>query len=103
MSGSLLSIELAHVKSLPVGFLRSETMYPVSFSEFCRAQNVPSSAVDEVESCFAENGPYVKPYMSASSGSCDSTSWWAVCPRLSKATSKAEATLEEFARRSKNS
>lgn len=57
MSGSLLGIELSRVKSLPVGYLRRETLYPVSFSEFCRAQGVPESVADELQECFTKKKP----------------------------------------------
>lgn len=57
MSGSLLGIELRKAKSLPVGYLRIETMYPLGFLEFCRARAVPSSVVDELRDCFAVKRP----------------------------------------------
>lgn len=37
MSGSLLGVELRHVKSFPVGFLHIERMFPLDFEEFGRA------------------------------------------------------------------
>lgn len=37
MSGSLLGVELRHVKSFPVGFLHVERMFPLDFEEFGRA------------------------------------------------------------------
>lgn len=57
MSGSLLGVELNHVKSLPVGYLRTETMYPLSFAEFCNAQGVPASVVESVREAFEEKQP----------------------------------------------
>ena len=57
MSGSMLGVELKHVKSFPVGYLQTETMYPLTFLEFCRAQNVPQSVFDEMGSCFEEKRP----------------------------------------------
>ncbi|MBQ3106763.1 MAG: AAA family ATPase, partial [Eggerthellaceae bacterium] len=54
MSGSLLGVEMRHVKSLPVGYLRAETMFPLTFREFCDALNVPGDVWDEVEGCFRE-------------------------------------------------
>lgn len=57
MSGSLLGAAFSKIKSLPVGYLRTETMYPVSFSEFCRAQGVPDSVVHEVRFCFENKQP----------------------------------------------
>ncbi len=57
MSGSLLGIELRHVRSLPVGYLRTETMYPLDFREFCVANNVPDAIWGDVEACFRERRP----------------------------------------------
>lgn len=57
MSGSLLGVELAHAKSLPVGYLRMLKMYPLSFLEFARALGVPSSAIEQAESCYRDERP----------------------------------------------
>lgn len=57
MSGSLLGIEMSHARSLPVGYLRTETMFPLTFREFCAAQNVPDAVWGEVETCFREKRP----------------------------------------------
>ena len=51
MSGSMLGVELSHVKSFPVGFLREERMYPLGFREFCDALGVPAGVWDTVEEC----------------------------------------------------
>lgn len=43
MSGSLLGVELRHVKSFPVGFLHVERMFPLDFEEFGRAIGLTDS------------------------------------------------------------
>ena len=57
LSGSMLDVELKHVKSFPVGYLRIETMYPLSFEEFCRALNVPDSVLAMVDECYTKKTP----------------------------------------------
>ena len=57
LSGSMLGVELAGVKSFPVGYLRIETMYPLSFMEFCHAQNVPESVLRQVDKCYKDKLP----------------------------------------------
>ncbi|MBE6479079.1 MAG: ATP-binding protein [Olsenella sp.] len=57
MSGSMLGVELNHVKSFPVGFLREEMMYPLDLREFSSALGVPASVMDTVYECFEEKLP----------------------------------------------
>lgn len=57
MSGSLLGIELARVRSLPVGYLHTVRMFPLTFFEFCRARNVPDSVFDRLRECFLQREP----------------------------------------------
>ncbi|MDO4797556.1 MAG: AAA family ATPase [Coriobacteriales bacterium] len=57
MSGSMLGVELSHVKSFPVGFLREERLYPLDFFEFCDALGVPSSVWEMLEECYAKVMP----------------------------------------------
>lgn len=57
MSGSMLGVELKRVKSFPVGYLQKETMHPLTFEEFCWAQNVPARILDEVKSCLESKTP----------------------------------------------
>lgn len=52
MSGSILGVELNQVRSFPVGYLRTETMYPLTFLEFCEAQGVPETVLEQVKECF---------------------------------------------------
>ncbi len=47
MSGSMLGVELTKVKSFPVGYMNILHMYPLTFQEFCLAQGVPQSILDE--------------------------------------------------------
>lgn len=46
MSGSMLGVELTEVKSFPVGYMTILHMYPLTFEEFCWAQNVPQTVLD---------------------------------------------------------
>lgn len=57
MSGSLLGVELSHVKSLPVGYMRVEVMYPLTFAEFCRAQGVPAEVMASLRQKYDEMRP----------------------------------------------
>lgn len=54
LSGSLLGVELKHVKSFPVGYLHVEHMFPMTFEEFCWSQNVPEGVLDEVRRHYEE-------------------------------------------------
>ena len=47
MSGSMLGVELTRVKSFPVGYMNMLHMYPLTFQEFCWAQGIPQSILDE--------------------------------------------------------
>lgn len=57
MSGSMLGVELNHVKSFPVGFLREEVMFPLDFLEFCSALSVPDSVIGMLEERFHARVP----------------------------------------------
>lgn len=52
LSGSLLGVELNNIRSFPVGYLHSISMYPLDFEEFCWARGVGESVFEEVRSCF---------------------------------------------------
>ena len=39
-SGSLLGVELKNIKSAPVGYLKTLTMYPLDFEEFLQIYNI---------------------------------------------------------------
>lgn len=50
-SGSMLGVELKHVRSYPVGFVTEVTMYPMDFEEFCWAVGVNDDALATVREC----------------------------------------------------
>lgn len=56
-SGSLLGVDLAGVRSWPVGFMETLTMFPLSFSEFCRACGVQQRLLDEARACLDSERP----------------------------------------------
>jgi len=53
-SGSMLKLELENVKSWPVGYLVSETMFPLDFEEFLWACGVSPELLKRDRSCFEE-------------------------------------------------
>lgn len=57
MSGSMLGVEMRHVKSLPVGYMHIENMHPLDFEEFCWARGVPDSALARVRESYASLEP----------------------------------------------
>lgn len=57
LSGSMLGTELSGIRSLPVGYLHILDMAPLSFEEFCWAQGVPDSILENVRSSFAGRLP----------------------------------------------
>lgn len=57
MSGSMLGVELRHVKSFPVGFLHVETLFPLDFEEFCRNQGMTDSLWDRMRTHFTAAQP----------------------------------------------
>ncbi len=57
LSGSMLGTELSGVRSLPVGYLHILDMAPLTFEEFCWAQGVPDSILQNVRDCFANRTP----------------------------------------------
>jgi predicted AAA+ superfamily ATPase len=54
LSGSMFGVELKSVRSLPVGYLTTITMYPLDFEEFCWANNVADEAIASVKDCFKQ-------------------------------------------------
>ena len=62
LSGSLLGVELKSIKSAPVGYLSTVTMYPLDFEEFCWAQGTSLETIDEVKNAF-ENGRHVDDFI----------------------------------------
>lgn len=57
MSGSLLGVELSRVRSLPVGFLHTVTMFPLDFEEFCRSQGASDALWDTLRVHFGRLEP----------------------------------------------
>ena len=57
LSGSMLGVDLFNVRSIPVGFMQSMTMYPLDFLEFCEANGLPESGTRQMGECFAERTP----------------------------------------------
>lgn len=47
-SGSLLGIELKNVRSWPVGYMRTVTMYPLDFEKWCWANGMDKTFLEEV-------------------------------------------------------
>jgi predicted AAA+ superfamily ATPase len=52
LSGSLLGVELGDIRSVPVGYLDTVEMYPLSFDEFCTANGIPDEILPTVREAF---------------------------------------------------
>ncbi|MGN0077796.1 MAG: ATP-binding protein [Coriobacteriales bacterium] len=57
LSGSMLGVELRDIRSNPVGFLSTVTMYPLDFEEFCWASGVGGDAIEEARLAYEERRP----------------------------------------------
>lgn len=57
LSGSLLGVEVKNIKSAPVGYLQSLTMYPLDFEEFLQLFNVDKKIVDGLKDCYTKRQP----------------------------------------------
>lgn len=57
LSGSLLGVELKDIRSVPVGYLSILEMYPLDFREFCRANRVSQTVMDNLKECFEKKQP----------------------------------------------
>ena len=58
LSGSLLGLDaFANVRSLPVGFLSTTTMYPLSFKEYCAARGITREVWEVMEEAVRELHP----------------------------------------------
>ena len=53
-SGSLLGVELKNVRSVPVGYMDEEEMYPLDFEEFLMANGESADVVSEAKAAFEE-------------------------------------------------
>lgn len=52
LSGSLLGIEIARVRSMPVGYMTKLHMYPMNFEEFCVACGIRESVLSSLRDSF---------------------------------------------------
>ncbi len=57
ISGSMLGTELKGFRSFPVGYVQIERMFPLDFEEFCWAQHVSQSIVDNMRDAFDSKTP----------------------------------------------
>ncbi len=56
-SGSLLGVELKNLKSAPVGYLKTITMYPLDFEEFLQLYNFNDDLKGSLKSSFIDKKP----------------------------------------------
>lgn len=56
-SGSLLGVELKNIKSAPVGYLTTYTMYPLDFEEFLQIYNFSDGLRDSLYNSFINRTP----------------------------------------------
>ncbi len=56
-SGSLLGIELKNIKSAPVGYMRTLTMYPMDFEEFLQLYNFTDELKETLRKSFEQRTP----------------------------------------------
>ncbi len=56
-SGSLLGVELKNIKSAPVGYLTTMTMYPMDFEEFLQVYNFTDELKESLHRSFLEKTP----------------------------------------------
>ena len=57
LSGSLLGVELKDIRSIPVGFMGVEEVYPLTLEEFARAVGVSNAVIDSIRNAWEERGP----------------------------------------------
>lgn len=57
LSGSMLGVEMRNVRSVPVGYLMTETMHPLDFEEFTWAAGIGDDVWDEVRRAFEDGTP----------------------------------------------
>lgn len=57
LSGSLLGVEVKNIKSAPVGYLQSLTMYPLDFEEFLQLFHVDKKIMDGLKNCYTKRQP----------------------------------------------
>jgi predicted AAA+ superfamily ATPase len=54
LSGSLLGVELEDIRSVPVGYLDTITMYPLDFEEFLLAKGIQPMIIDSIRDSFQQ-------------------------------------------------
>lgn len=54
LSGSLLGVELKDLRSVPVGAMEIYEMFPLDFFEFCRANRISGTVMDNLKACFEQ-------------------------------------------------
>ncbi|MCD8082876.1 MAG: AAA family ATPase [Clostridiales bacterium] len=57
LSGSLLGIEIVNLRSAPVGYLKSVTMYPLDFEEFLQVFEISDEVLCRLKDCFTQREP----------------------------------------------
>lgn len=57
LSGSLLGVEIVNLKSAPVGYLQTLTMYPLDFEEFLQIFHVGQPVLDTLRKAFTSKTP----------------------------------------------
>ena len=57
LSGSLLGVEIKNIRSAPVGYLQSLTMYPLDFEEFLQLFHVDEKIMADLKSCYMNRQP----------------------------------------------
>ena len=57
LSGSLLGVEITNLRSAPVGYLESFTLYPLDFEEFLQVFDIDEKIMDSLQSCFSSVMP----------------------------------------------
>ena len=57
LSGSLLGVELVNLKSAPVGYLQTLTLYPLDFEEFLQIFNVDKLVINQLRRAYTTETP----------------------------------------------
>ena len=57
LSGSLLGVEITNLKSAPVGYLQTITMYPLDFEEFLQVFNISDEIKKVLKTSFIDKKP----------------------------------------------
>ncbi|MDD6350966.1 MAG: AAA family ATPase [Lachnospiraceae bacterium] len=57
LSGSLLGVELVNLKSAPVGYLQTLTLYPLDFEEFLQVFNIENSVIELLRDAYISKKP----------------------------------------------